>query len=108
MTKGKIVYHRTTWVPPAENPYVTIDVKFNDSGRKATQLANPKYPNGQDVSVAENVLQKTCCRNLPYPAPGVGTYSVICRKCHFTALVSVAGRADDPRTITLPCKEIRH
>ncbi len=83
---------------------MTIDVKFNDSGRKAQNPADSRYPNGIDVSAAQPG-QKSCCRNLPYPAPGVGTYSVRCTKCNFTALVTVAGRADDPRTITLPCKE---
>lgn len=82
---------------------MTIDVKFNDSGRTATQPSDPRYPDGQDVSLAM-MIQKVCCRNLPYPAPRCGTYSIFCRVCHFTALVTVAGRADDPRTITLPCK----
>ena len=84
---------------------MTIDVKFNDSGRTATQPANPKHPNGQDINLAISVVQKVCCRNLPYPAPRCGTYSVRCRTCNFTALITVAGRADDPRTITLPCKQ---
>jgi hypothetical protein len=86
---------------------MTIDVKFNDSGRKATQPANPKFPKGVDVSCADSGVP-TCTRNLPYPAPGVGTYSVICRECGFTALVTVAGRADDPRSITIPCKGDQH
>lgn len=83
---------------------MTIDVKFNDSGHTATQKADPKYPNGMDINLADNVLQKVCCRNLPYPAPRCGTYSVRCVDCQFTALVTVSGRADDPRTITIPCK----
>jgi hypothetical protein len=86
---------------------MTIDIKFNDSGRTATQPANPKYPNGIDANCAPPGA-KSCCFNLSYPAPRCGTYSVRCRKCNFTALITVAGRADDPRTITLPCKEIRH
>jgi hypothetical protein len=83
---------------------MTIDVKFNDSGHTATEKANPKWPNGRELSVAEPG-QESCTWNLPYPAPRVGTYSVVCRRCHFTALVSVAGRADDPIMITLPCKQ---
>lgn len=81
-----------------------IDVKFNDSGREPTQPPNPKYPDGIDINLAPHTLAKTCCRNLPYPAPRCGTYSIVCRTCHFTCLVTVAGRPDDPRTITLPCK----
>lgn len=83
---------------------MTIEVKFNDSGRTAKEKPNPKYPNGMDVSCAQPG-QKACGFSLPYPAPRCGTYSVICNDCKFTALITVAGRADDPRTVTLPCKE---
>lgn len=84
---------------------MTIDVTFNDSGREPTQKPNPAYPDGMDVSCAAPG-QKSCTRNLPYPAPRVGTYSIVCRTCGYTALVTVAGRRDDPRTITIPCKEM--
>lgn len=82
---------------------MTIEVKFIDEGRKSTSPSNPKYPNGVDVSAAMPD-QKSCCFNVQYPAPGVGKYSIVCTDCKMTALVSVAGRADDPRTVTLPCK----
>lgn len=87
---------------------MTIDVKFNDSGREPKEKPDSKFPNGRDINLAPHALAKVCCRNLPYPAPRCGTYSIRCRECNFTVLVTVAGRADDPRTITLPCKEIRH
>ena len=45
-----------------------------------------------------------CCMNLPYPAPRCGVYVIICRKCGFKAVITIAGRPDDPRTVTLPCK----
>lgn len=83
---------------------MTIDVKFNDHQRKATEKPNPKYPNGVDIDLRETVIAKSCTRNLPYPAPGCGTYSVLCRTCGWSGLVTVAGRTDDPRTITIPCK----
>lgn len=83
---------------------MTFDVKFNDSGRKAEKPSNPKYPDGTTISVAEPG-QKSCTRNLPYPAPRIGNYSIVCRICHFSCIVTVTGRADDPRSITLPCKE---
>lgn len=86
---------------------MTIDVHFYDSGREPTQKPNPKYPNGIDINLAPQ-LAKSCTRNVPYPAPRCGTYSIRCTVCNFTALITVAGRADDPRTITLPCKEMRH
>jgi hypothetical protein len=86
---------------------MTFDVKFNDSGRKAENPSNPKYPEGMDASVAQPG-QKSCTRRLPYPAPRCGTYSVVCRVCHFSCIITVAGRADDPRSITLPCKALVH
>jgi hypothetical protein len=81
-----------------------IDVEFLDSGREPQVAPNPKYPNGVAVSLLSYALQKSCTRNLPYPAPRCGMYRVTCRECGFNALITVAGRADDPNTITLPCK----
>lgn len=83
---------------------MTIDVKFIDEGRTATEKPDPKFPDGRDLNIAPHVLAKVCCRNLPYPAPRCGQYAIRCRVCGLTALVSVAGRPDDPRTITLACK----
>lgn len=83
---------------------MTIDVHFIDHKRRSEEKPNPKHPDGVDVSLSEHVLQKTCTRNLPYPAPRCGLYSIKCRVCGFAGLVTVAGRADDPRTITIPCK----
>ena len=83
---------------------MTIDVHFIDSGREPKEKPDPRYPDGMDVSLAQNVIQKTCCRNIPYPAPRCGQYLIKCRTCGFTGLITVAGRPDDPRTIVLPCK----
>lgn len=82
---------------------MTIAVKFNDSGREPTQKPNPKYPNGIAVDISEPG-QKSCTRNLPYPAPRCGTYSIVCLTCRMSCIITVAGRADDPNMITLPCK----
>ncbi len=86
---------------------MTIDITFNDSGRAATQPSNPKFPDGIDIDISAPG-RASCCFNLSYPAPRVGTYSIVCRTCRYTAVITVAGRPDDPRTLTLPCKEIRH
>ncbi len=83
---------------------MTIDVTFNDSGREPTQKPDPRFPKGQEISVALPG-HKSCTFNLPYPAPRCGSYSIICRTCNVTAFVTVAGRADDPNKITLPCKQ---
>lgn len=80
-----------------------IDVMFIESGREPTEKPDPRYPNGARINLA-TVIQKTCTRNLPYPAPRCGAYEVTCRKCGYRAIVTVAGRADDPSMITMPCK----
>ena len=84
---------------------MTIDVKFLDSGREPQSKADPRWPNGKPVNLAPHIpIDRTCTRNLPYPAPRCGVYQIKCRKCGFIAAITVAGRPDDPRTVTLPCK----
>lgn len=83
---------------------MTIDVQFISAGRTATEKPDPRYPDGMPVNLAPHALAKTCTRNLPYPAPHCGQYLVKCRTCGFTGLITVAGRADDPNIVTLPCR----
>lgn len=83
---------------------MTIDVSFIDGERTARMKSDPRYPDGQAISLAPSVLAKACTRNLPYPAPRCGLYSIKCRVCGFVGVVTVAGRPDDPRVVTIPCK----
>lgn len=84
---------------------MTINVTFLDSGREPQCKPDPAFPKGKPVNLAKHSrLSKTCTRNLPYPAPRCGLYEVRCRRCGYTAIITVAGRADDPNMITLPCK----
>ena len=80
-----------------------FDVVFLDSGRTSECKSDPKFPEGQPINLAPNAIVKTCSRNLPYPAPRCGVYQIRCLKCGYTAAVTVAGRADDPRMVTMPC-----
>lgn len=77
---------------------------FLDSGRTATRKPNQKFPDGMDVDLRADPEQKHCCTNVPYPAPRVGAYNIFCNKCKLRVAVTVAGRPDDPRTVTMPCK----
>jgi hypothetical protein len=81
-----------------------IGVIFLDSGREPTRRPNPAYPDGIDVDLRQHALEAACCYNVPYPAPRCGAYHVKCEKCGYVAVITVAGRPDDPRTITMPCK----
>jgi hypothetical protein len=83
---------------------MTIDVVFLDSGRDPTEKTNPDFPDGVLVNLAPHALAKTCTRNVPYPAPRFGVYSITCRKCKLNVAITVAGRTDDPNAVTLPCK----
>jgi len=87
---------------------MTISVSFLDAGRDPQCKSNPKFPDGIDLDLRppekRTPLHRSCSYNLPYPAPRCGTYVVVCDSCGFRAAITVAGRPDDPRTVTLPCK----
>jgi hypothetical protein len=87
-------------MPYEKNQFV---VEWVDGGRKPTAPSNPKYPNGLDVE-AFVPGQTTCYLKLAYPAKQCGVYHIRCRVCHLTAVVTTAGRRDDPRSIKLACK----
>lgn len=79
-------------------------VEFMPSGRgKAQYPADPNFPNGREVQVGAQGVP-SCTVALPYPAPECGFYLVLCTVCRFSAVITVAGRADDPTKVTLPCK----
>lgn len=42
--------------------------------------------------------------DLPYPAERCGVYLVTCDKCGYSAAITTAGRVDDPRSVTIPCR----
>lgn len=78
--------HQVTWI---------------DSGREPTQPANPKFPKGMTVDFSKG--GPSCYLKLPYPAKRCGAYLIQCNECKVSILVTTAGRADDPRSIRLPC-----
>ena len=80
-----------------------IKAKWIDRFREPTQQPNPKYPNGMDIDMTKGE-KPSCIAALPYPAKRCGYWSVVCDKCGYSALITTAGRVDDPRTVRLPCK----
>jgi hypothetical protein len=80
-----------------------IKVTFLDGGRSPRCQPNPAYPEGIDVDLSDGAAM-TCMTTLPYPAPRCGLMLVVCKRCGFSAIVTVAGRQDDPRSAKLPCK----
>lgn len=84
-----------------------FDIDWIDSGREPQNPPDPAFPDGVDVASSIDT-GPTCYVALPYPARRCGAYTVRCRRCGFTAVVTTAGRPDDPRSITVPCKEVAH
>jgi hypothetical protein len=80
-----------------------ISVKFIDLGREPKEKPNPNYPAGIDIDLSDGA--SWCCNApLPYPAPRVGYLFVNCDICGANALITTAGRVDDPRSVKLACK----
>lgn len=77
-------------------------IRWIDRYREPQGAPNPAYPTGIDVDVSAGALNR-CQTALPYPARRCGSYSIRCRLCGFTGLITTAGRPDDPRSITVPC-----
>lgn len=80
-----------------------ITISFLDSGRQPRNKPDPRYPEGMTVDLSNGADPK-CGYNLPYPAPRCGVYAVMCGKCGARIALTVAGRADDPRVVVIPCK----
>jgi hypothetical protein len=80
-----------------------MKVTWYDSGREPTRPPNRKYPEGLDVDVSRG-SSRTCTVPLRYPAKRIGYYLVECEKCQQQALVTTAGRLDDPRSVRITCK----
>jgi hypothetical protein len=63
---------------------------------------DPDFPYGISVNIAGSLIS-TCELPLPYPAPGVGEWVLVCDACGFTTTITAAGQADDPTKIRVPC-----
>jgi hypothetical protein len=77
-----------------------IKITWIDHGREMKCPADSDYPNGQDIDLGAGA-EWTCLTELPYPAPRCGQWKLECQKCGLTALVTAAGRPDDPRSISV-------
>jgi hypothetical protein len=81
-----------------------LSIKWVDHQREPQCQPNPAYPNGIDVDLRTKQGQPSCNTALPYPARRCGVYLVICERCGHRVAITTAGRPDDPRSATLPCK----
>lgn len=78
-----------------------MKIHWVDRGREPTEKPDPKYPDGIDLDTGQ---RPACLVELPHPTPRCGLYVVECEKCGTTIMLTTAGRADDPRSVMVPCK----
>lgn len=79
-----------------------FEIEWHDHGREPQCAANPDYPDGIDLDASMGAAT-TCTAELVHPAQRCGYYTIACTLCGYKAIVTTAGRADDPRSIKLPC-----
>lgn len=82
---------------------MTLKIDWIDRQQVAQALPSPDHPDGMDLDISKGA-SATCSTTLPYPAKRIGWFSVECQTCGIKALISTAGRADDPRSLKLACK----
>lgn len=82
----------------------SFKIEWIDRGREPQCPPNPAYPDGIDLDGAQELGVPTCKTALPYPAKRCGLYYVECKICGSNALITTAGRPDDPRSVCIPCQ----
>jgi hypothetical protein len=94
------VKHEEPWgVEVEEGPLMAIFI--GDNGRMPKQPPDPRYLDGKDVDASQGL--RGCSITLEHPTPCCGWWALKCERCGHVSIVTAAGRADDPRTITVPC-----
>jgi hypothetical protein len=93
-------FEPSTAPPPGESRFF---VDWVDMHRTSDQPADAAYPRGCAIDVALDAM-KACRLELPYPAERCGLWVVTCRACGFSIALATAGRADDPKSVRVPCK----
>lgn len=81
---------------------MSFDIEWWDAGREPTVAPNPAFPLGKDIDLAGPGVA-ACKESLPYPAQRCGLWVVECNICGRRIGLTTAGRADDPRSIRIPC-----
>ena len=77
-------------------------VTFEDSGREPVCQPDPDFPDGMEIDLSRG-KKPSCDFDLPYPAPRCGMMIGRCKTCGVSFGITVAGRVDDPKRVTIPC-----
>lgn len=96
-----IAFSTTSAAPTPEASRFFVD--WVDQQYETTQPPDPTYPNGTAIDVAMDA-PRACRIELPCPAPRCGLFVITCRACGYSIALATAGRADDPRTVRMPCR----
>lgn len=80
-----------------------ISIHWIDSGFEPQNPPDPDYPHGIRLDLTKGA-SRYCFTELPYPAKRCGQYLLECQACGFSAIITTAGRPDDPRSVRLPCQ----
>ena len=86
--------------PIAESRFL---VDWVDQHHETTRPADPNYPLGTAIDVALDAT-RACRLELRCPAARCGLWVITCRVCSYAIALSTTGRADDPRSVRVPCK----
>jgi hypothetical protein len=81
-------------------------IQWHDSGRAPQCAPDPAFPQGIDLDLSGGAVAR-CKTALPYPARRCGIYTLRCRRCGISVGVTTAGRVDDPRSVTVACKQLQ-
>ena len=79
-------------------------IRWIDSGREPQVAPNPLYPAGIDLDTSGGKAP-ACTTAVPYPARRCGFYKLDCTWCGLRAVITTAGRPDDPRPVTVACRQ---
>ncbi len=83
-------------------PKYDLRVEWIDRHREPECASDPNLPDGVHIDLSEGA--QSCWCELPYPAPRCGMFFVECARCGTNAVITTAGRPDDPRSIKLRCR----
>lgn len=82
---------------------MTLTAIWFDGRREPKQAPDPRYPDGIDLDYAR-AGAPSCSIELEHPTKRCGLYIISCDVCGHRVFVTTAGRADDPRSVRLPCR----
>ena len=84
---------------------MTLQVKWLDRGREPQCPPDPDFPKGRVIDMSSGGAH--CVIKLDaiglYPTPRCGYLLVECDVCGQNALLTTAGRPDDPRIVVMGC-----